>query len=138
MRVLVVAVGNVLRGDDGVAHAVLGLAHADALALAQLTPEVAEQIALYATVIFVDADAGAADLRIETVEELSSAPSFSHASTPAEIVALSRSLFGFRGRALLCRIPAHDFSAGEGLSPRTRALAARAKAELDALLGGVT
>lgn len=106
-------------------------------ALLQLTPEVAEDIAGYDAVIFIDADAGAADLSIEALEEWSSPPLLTHFSTPAEIVELSRALFGFAGRAILCRIPVADLSSGEGLSRPARALAARAAGQLEILIGGL-
>lgn len=141
MRTLWIPLGNRLRRDDGVAHAVLQLLRdafdLESRPLLLLTPEVADEIASYAMVIFLDADASAADLSIEVVEELRSPPALTHFSTPAQIVELSRALFGFEGRAFVCRIPANDLSFGEGLSRDARAVAARAAAELEILLGGL-
>ncbi len=134
MRALLIAAGNSLRRDDGVAHAVLELLDAEARAVFQLRPELAEDIAGYDTVVFIDADAGAEELSIGAVDDLPPSRLFTHVSTPAEIVALARSLFDFSGRAFLCRIPVDDLSAGEGLSPRATALAARAAEKLETLL----
>jgi Ni,Fe-hydrogenase maturation factor len=136
MRTLLIAVGNPLRRDDGVAHTVverLG-SHVDSRSFLQLTPETAEDIAGYSAVIFIDSDAGAVDLAIESIDRLPSSPVFSHISSPAQVVQLSRALFGFGGRALLCRIPVCDLSPGEGLSRQTRALAAQAVGKLKSLL----
>jgi hydrogenase maturation protease len=133
MRALVIAIGNALRGDDGVAHHVQVPASAERRIVHQLTPELAAEIAEYETVVFVDADVRAADARIEPVGQ-AAAPTFSHVAQPAEVVALARALFGFQGSAYLCRIPARDFSPGEGLSLRTQELAEHAAPLIAALL----
>lgn len=143
MRALLVALGNRLRRDDGVAHHVLDrLSSAFDLEpqphpLLQLTPEVADDIAGYEAVIFLDADAGAAELSIERVDESPYAAALTHISTPAQIVGLSRALFGFAGQAWLCRIPVNDLSSGEELSRQGRAFAAQASEELERLLTGL-
>ncbi len=139
MPILLIAIGNPLRGDDGVAQAVLERMDpsftAETRPIHQLTPEMAENIAGYETVIFIDADVSAAELSIEPVDQLPPLPAFTHASTPAEILALSKALYGFAGRAWLCRIPVYDLSPGVRLSPRAQTLAAQAAATLETLLG---
>lgn len=118
-RTLLIAIGNSLRRDDGIAHAALGqwsAPGAEQLSVMQLTPELAETIAPFDTVIFLDADIGANAIKIEPVSREASPPSLSHASSPAGVAALARALYGFQGEALVCRIPAADFSFGEGLS----------------------
>ncbi len=135
MRTLLIAAGNCQRHDDGVAHAVLKLLDAESLAVFQLTPEVAAHLAGYDTVLFIDADAAVVELKIEPVDE-SGSPSgvFTHSSSPSEIVTLARSLYGFGGQALVCRIPVEDLSHGEGLSSRASALAAQAAEKLKVLM----
>jgi Ni,Fe-hydrogenase maturation factor len=113
-------------------------------AVMQLTPEVAADIAGYDTVIFIDADVRvgtfcAGTLSIEPLDHSDSDPAVSppaltHVVSPAEIVQLSRALFGFGGSAFLCRIPVDDLSLGEGLSSRATTLAAEASGKLEALL----
>lgn len=118
-RTLLVAIGNPLRRDDGIAHAALrqwNAQDAEKLSVIQLTPELAETIAAFDTVIFLDANVTADRITIEPVSAEPPLPSLSHASSPAEVAALARSLYGFRGEALVCRLPATDFSFGEGLS----------------------
>jgi Ni,Fe-hydrogenase maturation factor len=119
MRTLFIASGNSLRGDDGVAHRVLELlgASAEARSVMQLTPELAAEIAGFDTVIFLDAAVGIQTVTMEDVPKPRAAATLTHVSRPAEIVALSTALFGFRGRALECRIPAADFAAAQQLSP---------------------
>jgi len=139
MRALLIATGNRLRRDDGVAHTVLeqlGSARdVESRALLQLTPEVAEDIAGYDTIIFIDADIRMAALSIEALNQVPASPALTHVSRPAEIVELSRALFGFEGRAFLCRIPVDDLSSGEGLSRRASTLATQAAGKLEKLLG---
>jgi hydrogenase maturation protease len=130
MRVLLIAAGNSLRRDDGAAHRVLellaGLPGSETRSMLQFTPELAQETVGFDSVIFIDADATANVVTIEPVERSAGPSVFSHASKPAEIVALARALFGFEGQALVCRIPACDLSPGEGLSRRTAKLAALA------------
>src|SRR5271169_5144401 len=116
MPALVIAIGNPLRRDDGVAHCVRTPPGVETRAVLQLTPEIAEEIAGYDTVIFVDADVDASQVRVEAVDAAPSRAALTHASRPSEIVALARSLFGFAGEAYSCRIPVSDLSEGEGLS----------------------
>lgn len=126
MRAIVVTVGNPLRRDDGVAHQLLKHLDCESRSAIQLTPEMAETIAGYETVVFADADAVCHEPQIEPVEEFAPCSAFTHLSSAQSIVALSRALFGFDGRAFLCRIPAADLSCGAGLSPGAAAAAAQA------------
>jgi hydrogenase maturation protease len=131
LHTLCIAVGNPLRGDDGVAHRVL-----DLLPLApglkvrrapQLAPELSEEIARARNVVFIDADIGAGPPHIERIapRDLRGSP-LSHAMTPAEVVCLATRLFGFEGAAFVCHVPGIDFDPGEGLSAEAEANAHRA------------
>ena len=126
MRALVIAIGNPLRRDDGVAHHVLIPSGVERRAVLQLTPEMAEEIAPYSSVVFVDADVDAKQVEMEPVDSVLAPSALTHVSRPSEIVALARALFGFTGRAYTCRIPVSDLSEGEGLSPRTETFAQQA------------
>ncbi len=131
MSTVLVAVGNQLRRDDGAAHRVLDLVGelegVRVLRLFQLAPEVAEQIASAPRVVFIDADIQPGEVRLEPVQAVQAqAAPLGHSMQPAEVVALSRALYGFGGRAFLCRVPGVDFSHGEGLSPLAEANAHRA------------
>lgn len=111
MKRLFVAIGNPLRGDDGIAWRVLdGLQlSGDRLHLHQLTPEVAADIAPYAEVVFLDADVEAEAPVVEPVGDATPGSAFTHHVTPAAVVRASRLWFGFAGAAWLCRLPARDF-----------------------------
>lgn len=130
MQTYLIACGNALRGDDGVAHAALRLvppaSNRRVLAVRQWTPELAEEIAGADRVVFLDADTENALVTIEPIRGAGPHSPLTHHSTPAEIVNLSGALYGFTGQAFLCRIPARDFSLGEGLQPDTLRFAQQA------------
>jgi len=153
METLLIAVGNTLRRDDGVGHRVLellGEVRADARAVHQPAPELSEEIARYDRVIFIDSDAGGSDVSVmesaggdfrpmgpslePLVHRHGHCSPLGHQVAAAEIVGLARTLYGFDGEALLCRVPARDFSTGEGLSPRAEANALEAASLIRATL----
>jgi len=144
MRTLLLACGNPLRGDDGVASAVLELIAPSPLhtqrAVQQLTPELAEEVGKFARVVFIDADAESKRLKIEPVRNanrrapFTPAAPFTHAVTPEEIVALASALYGFAGEAFLCRIPAGNFSPGEKPEPGVLRCAQDAAAQIANLI----
>jgi len=123
MRTLLIACGNSLRRDDGVAHRVVELLGAEARSVMQLTPELAAEMAGFDTVVFLDAAVGIPTVTLEAVPKPTAAATLTHVSRPADIVALATALFGFQGRALECRIPVADFAAGQQLSPMAERLA---------------
>lgn len=128
-----IAIGNPLRGDDGVAvHALEQLrpSFAQSLSVQQLTAELAAEIAPYDRVLFLDADVTAAEVRIEPVSAKTGAAPLSHSSSPGEIVALAAALYGFTGQAFVCRLPAADFSPGVGLSATSESAVAALAREL--------
>ena len=53
----------------------------------------------------------------------------SHSTSPFEVLETARRLYRFLGEALLCRIPARKFEAGEGLTRQSEE-AARSAAKL--------
>jgi hydrogenase maturation protease len=138
MPALVISIGNPLRRDDGVAHQVRIPEGIERRTVLQLTPEMAEEIARYDAVIFIDASIGAGvdaeQVRLEPVDTSGSTSPLSHVSSPAQIVALARSLSGFSGKAYTCRLPVSDLSEGEGLSRSASRFAEQAALEIDELM----
>jgi len=139
MRTVLIACGNCWRGDDGAAHRVLDLLGPDSGAqlrsVQQFLPELADEIAQADVVVFLDAAIDCDALSLEAVREPEAPPALTHVSTPSEIVALSRALYGFQGRAFQCQIPAADLATGEGLSPYAEGFAGEAAQILLDLLG---
>jgi len=107
----------------------------DALAVHQLTPELAERIAGARTVIFLDADAGTApgEIAIANVPVVAGAlkPMEHHASPPA-LLRLAREVYGARPDAWLIAMGGADFDLGDSLSDLGKLAVAKAVAEVSA------
>lgn len=122
-----IASGNTLRRDDGVAHYALTLLdNVEKRAELQLNPELSQEISAFDQVFFLDADAIEGKPSLTRVDAAPLAKPLSHRSTAEEIVRLARSLYGFSGSAWLCHIPVDDFGYGEGLSLKAQEAARRA------------
>jgi hydrogenase maturation protease len=157
-RTLVCGFGNPYRRDDGVGRAVVNalcerlgrlpldalddglddLGHAvDTAVLHQLTPELAETLADYDLVIFVDAHMGNVpeDIREERLEAAHRTPFVYHQTHPATVLALAQQMHGQAPAGILLSLRGHDFDFGEGLSPETAALVPRAVERIIALAG---
>jgi len=112
------AIGNPLRGDDGVAHHAVSLLQDAPFVrkVHQLTPELAADLEGMDEAVFIDADVSATTVTFEPLDCAVTRPLASHHLTPAEVLLLGQSYFGFRGDAYLCRIPAKEFDLGSKLS----------------------
>ena len=132
LHTVVLAIGNTLRGDDGVASRVADLlgerSGVEVRRAHQLTPELAEEIAHASAVVFVDADPGAVEARLERLIPSQRRSPLTHSVTPGELVIMAERLYGFQGVAYLCRVPAERFTEGDSLSEVAEA-GARAAAE---------
>lgn len=153
---LVIGFGNLYRRDDGAGFAVVNalreqvgrlpldedddgfddLGHGlDTVILHQLVPDLAEALAPYDLVVFVDA-------HVETVpdaihqEELEVCPKEAlvpHQMHPCTVLALAHELYGSRARGVLLSLRGHNFDFGVGLSPQTATLVPEAVGRVLAL-----
>jgi hydrogenase maturation protease len=127
--VLIVAYGNPMRCDDGLAWRAadelerkLSGSEIEILSAHQLAPEMAEDITRCDTVIFVDAasaDGGngnPGEVRCLEVGLLQGPPGFSHQLSPGAVVALGRQLYGASPRAFAVTLTGQCFDHGESLS----------------------
>lgn len=145
MSTLIIGYGNMDRGDDGVAFAVINelrrqtgtkileegdtglddLGHtSDSVFIPQLVPEMIEIVAGYDAVVFVDAHVGddLEDLNFcAVVPEYVSSP-FTHHMTPPAFMAFLKTLYQCEPRAHLVSIRGHEFDFTRTLSPGTRVL----------------
>jgi len=129
-RLLIVAVGNPLRGDDGVGwHIAEALRSGfpdsqvelvEIVACHQLTPELADRVRQARTVIFVDA---ALDLLPGQIELSAISASeghhtkLSHALTPRVLLALTQELYGtLTAESFLLKIGGSSFEVSADLS----------------------
>ena len=130
---LVIGYGNTLRSDDGagviaatrLAEQASTLQQAPrVIAAQQLTPDLAENIASAAQVVFVDAyaaDQRDAGLRVESLSRGDTQPSaaLDHHADPAALLQLADNVYGKRPTAWVVGIPAFNFDIGESVSPAT-------------------
>ncbi len=140
-RVFIIAYGNPLRSDDGVAwRAAEELQRkfptddVEIVTLHQLGPELAESASRSACVIFIDAAAGPGRPGEVQVKELlpgsSEASRFCHALSPAHVLSLAAQLYGARPRAFSATVVGETFDHGKSLSSVV-------EAAIPALLAGI-
>ena len=122
-RILVIAYGNPLRCDDGVAWQACEtirrqLHWADVVCVHQLTPELAESVSLAETVIFLDAarDGAPGTVHCEVIAADVKDMRFSHHLDPRELLSLCRDLYSSRPHAFLISMNGQRFGHGEELS----------------------
>lgn len=134
--------GNDLRADDGAGRAVAaaieerGLAGVTVRSVAQLTPELAVDVADSRRVVFVDADVDAPELRARPVAARAlEAGVMTHHGDPATLLSLAATVGAPPGEAMVVSIPASDLGLGFEFSPRTAAAVAEA-IELIAAMAG--
>jgi hydrogenase maturation protease len=119
---LILGYGNELRRDDGVgpriarAVASWGRRGVQALALHQLTPELAEAVAGADEVVFVDASTGDGAVCFRPVGPDGGWTVLDHISDCRTLLALAEVLYGGRPRAWLVTVPALDLEFGKELS----------------------
>jgi hydrogenase maturation protease len=123
-ELLVIGYGNELRGDDGVgprvARAVAGWHRPGvrALAVQQLTPELADELADVERVVFVDAAADAEGVVCwRHVHPAGEPARLGHTGDPGWLLGLVDALNGRSPRAWMATIPARELGYGEYLSP---------------------
>jgi len=130
---LVIGFGNTLRGDDGAGPAAAALLRErgfDALAVHQLTPELAERIAAARIVFFLDAAANLPAGEVSIVRLAQGRAAIEHVASPAALLRLAHDVYGSATPAWLITMGGASFELGEGLSDAARRAAARAVAEV--------
>lgn len=152
-KTLVIGFGNLYRRDDGVGFAVVNalreqlgrplldaqddgfddLGHdVDTVILHQLTPELAEVVACYDWVVFMDAHISSIPdpIRIEDIEACYQAATVPHQLHPRTLLALAHELYNCAPHGILVSVRGDDFDFGEGLSKQTAALVPQAVAHI--------
>lgn len=146
-RVLILAYGNPLRSDDGlawrIADALTGKYSAEEVeivTLHQLGPELAEAVSRSECVILIDAAAGPGrpgEIRItelSATSDSSDAPGFCHAVSPSHVLALAAQLYNVRPRAYSATVVGENFDHGESLSETVQAAIPELVVQIDELL----
>ncbi len=130
-RILVIGYGNPLRGDDAAGPLIAEQVAAwkrpgvEAIAVHQLTPELAPKVASSSCVIFVDAavptGAGSDDpVTVRRVAPASRHDPVSHTMDPEALLGLTQSTCGVVPLSWFLTIRAANFDLGAGLSAVTR------------------
>ncbi len=141
--ILIVAYGNPLRCDDGVAwraadelESRLPESEVQILRQHQLAPEVADAVRDCKLVVFLDAacldesaDSHPGQICAREISgsalETPSADQFSHVYSPEKVLNLARQLYQASPKAIVITVTGEDFGHGDGLSrPLTAALPA--------------
>ena len=120
---LIIAYGNTLRSDDGVARRVaeeleeLALPQMQVISCDLLLPEIAETVSRAERVIFVDAEVNSKErVRARKLVAAESSQLMAHHASATVILALARDVFGWVPEAWLVTIPGQNFGIGEELS----------------------
>ncbi len=150
VRTLIVGYGNFDRQDDGVAwHVLAGVAQRlgravpdspdeeftldddgalDFVFELQLTPELAETLAQYEQVCFVDAHTGAVanDVNVVKIAAEFQASPLTHHLTPQSLLSFAQTVYQARLEAILVSVRGYQFGFERALSPLTAQLAQQA------------
>jgi hydrogenase maturation protease len=144
--VLAIGYGNPLRGDDGAGQRVVeiletwNLPNTRSLAVHQLTPEIAEDLAAVERVIFIDAypaKTGEGAIVYSLDDEaitVNSTLNLGHATHPRSLLDLAQSLYNRAPKAWWVLVPGFDFEFGERLSEATQAGIDEALTEIKILI----
>jgi hydrogenase maturation protease len=127
ITVLVIGYGNTLRGDDGVGYQVAETVaewqfpQVRSIAVHQLLPELAADIAEVEIVVFVDAvvaiDPPTPEIAITPIFAGGDENFSTHIFTPQLLLGMTQKLYRATPVAYLLTIPAIDFTLGTTLSP---------------------
>ncbi|MFO0911757.1 MAG: hydrogenase maturation protease [Pirellulales bacterium] len=129
---LIVGLGNTLRGDDALGPLVVDelsrhvdLARVDLVSRAALGPEIAAELQPYDVAIFVDAsvDGEPGEIICRELTPAGSAPATTHILTPSLAVTLAHDLYGRAPRVFLITTRGYSFALDDTqLSPPLLAL----------------
>ena len=157
-KTLIVGFGNADREDDGAAWHILSAIASrlgrpipsmpedgffpedyeiDLWYVLQLTPEMAEDMARYERIIFVDTHTGSIpqEILLQPVEGTPATSSFTHHMTPAACLAVVNTLYKGFPEAMLLSIRGYQFGFTRELSSRTAALVSQGVDMLWAWIG---
>lgn len=125
-RMLIIGYGNSLRADDGAGiDAVRRIADrypgVHCKTVHQLGPELAEDIADYQTVVFLDASVESKDVTVNRIHlPVSMGPMHTHIATAPGLLALAARLYDASPlNAYMVHIPASSFEFGQPCTPET-------------------
>ncbi|PSH04736.1 MAG: hydrogenase maturation protease [Acidobacteria bacterium] len=128
-RVLLIGYGNTLCGDDALGPVAIErlskmVADAEFIACHQLSPELAERVAICDLAVFVDATCQGepGTVRVEQLVPVAVVGSaiFTHYVNPSTVLELAKTLYGRAPQAMLVTGAGAKFHNSEGLSEKGR------------------
>jgi hydrogenase maturation protease len=143
LQILILAYGNPLRGDDGVAWRAaeelsgrFAASEVEVVCTHQLTPEMAEKVSWADAVIFLDAaeDGQTGEVSCNRLVEPFGEVRFSHQLSPVAILALAKQLYGASPRAYSVTLTGQCFDHGDTLSSVVETALPCFVAKVDALV----
>ncbi len=133
MSTLIIAAGDVHRGDEAAPGRVLELLgdqpNVQVQQVQSLSPGLAADMSAVEEVVFINSHASLGDPWMEPVGT-------SESDETARVVNLARSLFDFHGHAYACHVPGIDFDEGMTLSPYAESHALQAAGLVRRILSG--
>lgn len=125
--ILIIGYGNTLRGDDGVGFRLAEFIDSQrwdnvcVLAVHQLTPELAANIAKAKAVIFIDAAVSENNnIEVKILQPDDNYTQVAHYQHPSSLLNLSKSVYNFVPPAWWILIPGNQFDFGENFSSITQ------------------
>ena len=121
-QILVIGYGNSLRSDDGVGQLVAmavekwHLPKVKSLYLHQLVPELAEKIAEFETVIFIDASLETKQVKLTRLKNLQTNGNWTHHLTPESLIYLTEFLYKKKPQTWSIDIPISNLDFGDKIS----------------------
>jgi hydrogenase maturation protease len=123
--VIVIGYGNDLRSDDGIGQLIANtikswdLPNLKSLAVHQLTPELAANLANVNLAIFVDARINweSEDVQVESIVPAKSRITIGHTADARSLLALTQFLYNHFPPAWLVTVPGVNFELGDRISP---------------------
>lgn len=122
--ILAIGYGNLLRSDDGIGPEIAQaisrwkMPQVQALAVHQLTPELAESLAAFDIAIFVDACPGSEHqaITLEFINPSRFNPISGHTGDPRSLLSLTQALYNRVPQAWWVMVPGINFAVGDRLS----------------------
>ncbi|MBD2616206.1 MAG: hydrogenase maturation protease [Nostoc sp. ZfuVER08] len=120
-NVIAIGYGNELRSDDGIGQRVaktLHLSNVQSLAVQQLTPELAQNLAHADLAIFIDAcfTSQSFQIQVEPLLPTSYKIIAGHMGDPRSLLALTQAIYGYCPRSWWIKVPGVNFELGQTLS----------------------
>ncbi|BDG05767.1 hydrogenase maturation protease [Anaeromyxobacter oryzae] len=145
MKILALALGTTLRGDDGAGLALAEGLDAvvpgvEVLEIQELLPDHAEVVSRADGVLFLDASVAGTpgEIRAARLLPRTARAAVIHALMPEELLGLARALFGRCPPAALVTIGGKEFSFGDALSPEVEAALPLARERAREMVEGFT